>query len=299
MVNKKRRINSTIMMFATAIIWGFAFVAQNVGSNHLGTFSFNGLRFLLGAICLIPVVLVFERSKDKFKETALISLIGGTVLAVASNLQQYGIGITDSVGKASFLTGLYTIMVPVLSVIFLKRRTSLNIWIGAILGVIALYLICVTDGVGSVGLGDIILIVSDVLWAVHILIVYLVSDKVAPLKYSMMQFFVCGVETMICAFIFEEVTLAAIADAAIPILYCGVLSVGVAYTLQVVSQRDADPTSASIIFATESLFGAIGGAIILHEVMTPRGYIGCAVMFAGIIISQIDFGFVRIRRRRR
>ncbi len=284
-------------MLLTAIIWGFAFVAQSAGADHLGFFSFNGTRFLLGSVCLIPVVLVFERSRDKLKHTLLMSLLGGTVLAAATNLQQYGIGLTDSVGKASFLAGLYTIMVPVIAVLFLKRKTSLNIWIGAILGVIALYFICVTDGLTSVGLGDIIMILSDILLAVHILLVYKVSGEVAPLKYSMFQFAVCGVETIICALIFEAPTAAAIIDAAIPILYCGVLSVGVAYTLQIISQRDADPTYASIIFSTESLFGAIGGAIVFHEVMTTRGYIGCAIMFAGIIISQIDFGFVRRRRK--
>ncbi len=291
-----KHIRSTILMFTTAIIWGFAFVAQVLGANHLGSFSFGALRFLLGAICLIPVVLIFERKAAGFKKTVMRAALGGTVLAIAANLQQIGIEYT-SAGKASFMTGLYTIMVPIVAFIFLKRKTNINIWIGAILGLTGLYLICAEGNMAQFGKGEIILLISDVFWAFHILIVSRFSEDEPPLRYSMCQFFVCGFETLIIALIFETMTFAAIAEAALPILYCGVLSVGVAYTLQVVSQKDADPTYASIIFSTESVFGAVGGAIFLHEVMSVKGYIGCAVVFAGIVISQLDFKQMIHKRR--
>ncbi len=290
-----KKLKSNILLFSTAIIWGFAFVAQRMGADYVGTFTFIGIRFALGALTLIPVIMIFEHKdtviethNKKMKTTLFSGVIAGLLLFTASALQQAGIEITQSAGKAGFLTGLYTVIVPVLG-IFLKRKTSINIWIGAVLAVCGMFLLCVNEKTG-VGFGDLILITCAVFYAIHIHVIDRFGDKIYSIRFSCIQFAVCGVLGMILTGMLENVEPGAIKSAAIPILYAGILSSGVAYTCQIIGQKTSDPTYASIIFSTESVFSAIGGAIILHEVMTGRGYAGCALIFAGIIISQLNFG---------
>ena len=287
-----KKLKSNILLFATAIIWGFAFVAQRMGAEFVGAFTFNGVRFALGALSLIPVIMIFEhkdceieKHNRKMKLTLISGLVAGLVLFIASALQQVGVEITQSAGKAGFITGLYTVLVPVFG-IFLKRKTGINIWFGAILAVCGMFLLCVNEKTG-IGFGDVILIIGAVFWALHILVIDHFGDSIYSLRFACVQFVVCAVLGIAFAFIFEDVEIAAIKSAGIPILYGGLLSVGVAYTCQILGQKDADPTYASIVFSTESVFSAIGGAIILHEVMTGRGYVGCVLIFAGIVISQL------------
>ena len=294
-----KQTKSIFRLLITAMIWGFAFVAQLIGANYVEPFTFNGPRFLLGALSLIPVILVFERVKtDKatLKKTFVAGILAGLALFSASTLQQFGIVITGSAGKAGFITGLYTVLVPIIG-IFLKRRTNMNIWIGAVLAVIGLYLLTMTGGFGSVGIGDVILLIGAVLWATHIIIIDHFGNEIYSLRFAFTQFMVSALLSLIGAFIFEDVSLCAIMDAKFPILYAGIMSVGVAYTCQIIGQKNADPTFAAIVLSTESVFSAIGEAVVLglilvgydYTPMSVAGYIGCAVMFCGIVVSQLDF----------
>lgn len=291
----KTKIKSTILLFLTAIIWGFAFVAQRVGAEYVGAFTFNGIRFLLGTLSLVPVILIFEREKfdkSKFSKTLIPSILAGTVLFIASTLQQYGVEITGSAGKAGFLTGLYTVLVPLIRFV-MGKKTSIFTLFGAIFAVAGLFFLCMTGDELTFGIGDVVLIIGAFFWAGHILVVDKYVNDISPLKFSMMQFLVCGILSMIFALILEDIELPAIKSAGIPILYGGIMSVGVAYTCQILGQRDSDPTFASIVFSTESVFSAIGGAIMLNEIMSGRGYLGCVLIFIGIILSQLNLSEIK------
>lgn len=291
----KIKIKSTVLLFLTAIIWGFAFVAQRVGADYVGTFTFNGIRFLLGSFSLVPVILIFEReeyNKKKMLKTLAVSLAAGTILFIAASLQQYGVVLTESAGKAGFLTGLYTVLVPVIRFL-MGKKTDILTFVGAFFAVGGLFLLCMTGDKLTFGKGDIVLIIGAVFWALHILIIDKFVNEISPLKFSMLQFFVCGLISMVIAVFTENIEIAAVKSALVPILYGGLMSVGVAYTCQILGQKDADPTFASIVFSTESVFSAIGGAIILHEIMSGRGYLGCVLIFIGIVLSQLNLKEIR------
>lgn len=291
----KIKIKSTVLLFLTAIIWGFAFVAQRVGADYVGTFTFNGIRFLLGSFSLIPVIFIFEReeyNKKKMLKTLAVSLAAGTILFIAASLQQYGVVLTGSAGKAGFLTGLYTVLVPVIRFL-MGKKTDILTFVGAFFAVGGLFLLCMTGDKLTFGKGDIVLIIGAVFWALHILIIDKFVNEISPLKFSMLQFFVCGLISMVIAVFTENIEITAVKSALVPILYGGLMSVGVAYTCQILGQKDADPTFASIVFSTESVFSAIGGAIILHEIMSGRGYLGCVLIFIGIVLSQLNLKEIR------
>ena len=286
----KPKIKSTVLLFLTAIIWGFAVVAQRVGADYVGPFTFNGIRFLLGACSLIPVILIFEKekfNKERFLKTLFAGLIAGVILFIGASLQQFGIEITGSAGKAAFLTGLYTIFVPIMR-FMMGKRTSVLTFVGAAFALAGLFLLCMTGDKLTFSTGDILLIIGAVFWAVHILVVDNFVNSISPLKFSMSQFLVCGILSIFFALFTEDIQLSAIKSAGISILYGGLMSVGIAYTCQILAQKNSDPTFAAIVFSTESVFGAIGGAIILHEIMSGRGYLGCVLIFIGIILSQLD-----------
>lgn len=284
------KLRSTILLFLTAMIWGFAFVAQRMGADFLGAFGYNGIRFAIGALSLIPVIFIFEKEKKdpkKLKHTVICGIGAGVLLFAASTLQQYGVIITQSAGKSGFITCLYTVLVPIFGFILFRHKTSILTWIGAVFALIGLFLLSINSDI-TIGIGDLVLLIGACFWSFHILFIDRFGAGVSSIKFSMAQFFTCSV---LC-FIFvpiagEEITLYAVKAAAVPILYAGIMSAGVAYTLQVIAQKDADPTYAAIICSTESVFSAIGGAIILKETMSARGYIGCALMFFGIITSQL------------
>jgi len=284
----KKEFRATLFLLLTAVIWGFAFVAQRIGTEYVECFTYNGVRYMLGALSLIPVFLLFEReviTKKIIRQTAFASFITGTVLFLASTLQQQGIIIGQSAGKAGFITSLYIVIVPIFR-LFYGKKAVFTTWVGVILSCVGLYLLSMAD-VDKVNLGDVIVFIGAFFWAAHILLIDKYVKNISPLKYSFGQFFTCSVLSLICAFVFEQPNVMDIYAARIPILYGGIMSVGVAYTFQVLGQKDLNPEFASIICSTEAVFSAIGGALILNESMTMRGYVGCILIFTGIVFAQI------------
>lgn len=288
-MQKGRQVRATFCLFLTAVIWGVAFVAQKAAADVMGSMTFNGIRFGLGALSLVPVILIFERGKITgllFRKATVIGLLGGLILFIAAGLQQIGVVLTGSAGKSGFITGLYIVMVPILG-LFFRRRAGLFVWFGAALSCGGLYFLSIPAGGFSIGAGDLVLLIGAVFWAAHILIIDRFTGALPPILFSLLQFAVCSILSLSSAFLFEEVTLAVIIEGGAPILYSGLLSVGLAYTLQVIGQRYVEPARAAIIFSTESLFAALGAAILLKEIMPPRGYAGCALIFSGILLSQV------------
>lgn len=289
MESKKNTPKGVVFLITTAVIWGFAFVAQRVGSDNVGAFTFNGIRFFLGAISLIPVIMIFEKgaaNPDRKKATLRAGICAGLLLGTATPLQQMGIELTASAGKSGFITGLYMILVPIIG-IFVGKKTGILSWIGAVCGVAGLGLICFDGSSLTFTKGDIVLIISAFIFALHIMVIDRFGDNVYSLRFSMTQFAVSSVFNLIFAFITEDISASAISAAALPLAYCGFLSSGVAYTCQVIGQKYCEPTSASILLSTESVFAAIGGALILHERMAPLAYFGCALILVGILLSQL------------
>lgn len=289
----KNRMTSNLLLLLTAIIWGFAFVAQVEGTKHIGSFTMIGIRFLIATVSLLPVMLIFEkgkREKDEQKLTVKASAITGAVLFFASTFQQIGIQITASAGISGFITGLYMIFVPFVSYLVFKNRVKLQVWIGALFALMGLVMLCYKQGEGfSFGLGELFLLIGALFWTAHVMLVDHYGKKVRSIHFSCGQFLVSGVLGTICALLFEQITLCAIIEAKWSILYCGIFSSGVAYTLQVIGQKKADPSTAVIIMSTESAFSAIGGVIFGIDTLSFVGVCGCVLMFAGIICSQLTF----------
>jgi len=284
---------SDALLLTTAIIWGFAFVAQRVGMDHVGPFTFNGIRFAIGSLSLLPLVLMSREQPITMKnilpppdlKTLLLggSALGLTLFAGAS-LQQIGLVYTTA-GKAGFITGLYVIIVPLLG-LFWRQQPRVGTWIGAVLATTGLYLLSVTEAF-TIEAGDLLVLIGAVFWAAHVLIIGWLSPRIKPVKLAFFQYVACSILSLITAARIESITIPSIFAAVIPILYGGLLSVGIAYTLQVVAQRDAHPSHAAILLSLESVFAAIGGWLILGEVISPRGLVGCGLMLAGMLLSQL------------
>ena len=288
----KREMTGNILLTVTAIIWGIAFVAQSVGMQYVGPFTYQSIRSLIGFIVMIPVVMIFGKKGDlqtpEQKKLLLESgLVCGIIFTVASNLQQYGIQYT-TVGKAGFLTALYMILVPVIS-IFLKKKPTLNLWISIVIAVAGMYLLCI-NGEFRLAAGDIYIILCALGFSFHILAIDHYANMVDPLKLSLMQYLICGIVSMVPMILFEKVEMGNILSCWAPLLYGGVLSTGVGYTLQMVGQRFTNPTVASILMCLESVFSLIAGIILLGQVPSTREIIGCVLMFIAIIITQIPSG---------
>ena len=293
---------SPLLLFLTAVIWGIAFVAQSVGTEYVEAFTFNFTRCIIGGFTLIPCIFLMDKLKGRKnnvdisesdgtvdgEKTRRILLIGGLccgmALFVASNLQQFGIQYT-SVGKAGFITAMYIVIVPVLG-IFLKKRIGMNIWISVLLAVAGLYLLCITEGF-SIGRGDILELLCALVFSIHILVIDYFSPKVDGVKMSCIQFFVCGLLSGIGMLIFETPNLHAIMQAWLPILYAGVMSCGVAYTLQILGQKGMNPTVASLILSLESVVSVIAGWILLGQNLSRRELLGCVFMFVAIVLAQL------------
>ncbi len=281
------------MLLLVAMIWGFAFVAQVDGVNYIGPLTLNGTRFCVGVISLLPVVLLFERGKSDQaarRRTIRASILAGVVLFAASTIQQMGIAYTKSAGVAGFITGLYIVFVPIAGFLLFRHQTRANVWFGAILAVVGLFLLCFKPGEGfSFGLGEALLLVGSFFWTAHIMIIDRMTKEIRPLHFAWGQFVVCAILGVIAMLWLEEPTWSGILAAKWSVLYCGVLSVGVAYTLQVIAQRRADPTFATIVMSTESAFSALGGVIFRIDAISWIGYIGCLLIFAGIMVSQFTW----------
>lgn len=297
-----REVKSVLILLLTAAIWGFAFVAQRVGMQHVGAFTFNGVRFILGSISLIPVIYYFnnkskseqlttasketkENEEADLKTTIKSGAIAGCVLFIAASLQQVGL-IYTTAAKAGFITSLYIVLVPILG-IFLKQKTHFSTWIGAMTAVVGLYLLSINESL-TISFGDLLEVIGAFFWAAHIQLIDRFVKNVDAIKLSSIQFAVCGILSFIVALIFENINLSGIYSALVPILYGGIMSAGVAYTLQAVGQKYAKPSHAAIALSMESVFAAIGGALLLSETLPMRGYVGCGLMLLGMLIAQSE-----------
>lgn len=320
---KKQQIplKNSLILLLTATIWGIAFVAQSEGGDAVGPFTFNATRNIIGSLVLIPVIFLLNKinpqnssavpaassrsnassqtqnsvgknatavpSGNIFTRNKTLILGGiacGICLCLASNFQQLGIQYT-SVGKAGFLTACYIIIVPILG-LFMKKRCSPFIWVAVVMALIGLYLLCITDGF-SIGKGDILVLICAFLFSLHILVIDYFSPKTDGVKMSCIQFLVCGILTAIPAIILEHPSLSSFSGAWGATLYAGVMSCGVAYTLQIVGQKNMNPTVASLILSLESCISVLAGWIILGQKLSTREIIGCVVMFGAIVLAQL------------
>ncbi|EMG37026.1 putative permease, DMT superfamily [Desulfocurvibacter africanus PCS] len=285
---RARELRADGLLLLTALIWGVAFVAQRVGMDHVGPMTFNGVRFALGALVLAPFALRRPTSGNPSGMSTKAALLGGLLAGLAlfagASFQQVGIMYTTA-GNAGFITGLYVVFVPILGLLW-KQRPTLGVWIGALLAAMGLYLLSITDGF-TMSAGDLLVLVCAFCFAGHVLVIGWLAPKIPVLRLSVLQYACCAAFSFIAAAFTEEIRLADIAEAAIPILYGGLMSVGVAYTLQVVAQKDAPPAHASILLSLEGAFAALAGGLLLGETMTTRGITGCGLMLAGMLLAQL------------
>lgn len=294
---KKQEIplRNSLLLLLTAAIWGVAFVAQSVGMDYVGAFTFNSVRCIIGAIVLLPVIWMTDRSNPKVtltenekragRKTLIIGGVScGIFLCLASNFQQFGIKYT-TVGKAGFITACYIVIVPVIG-LFLKKKCSSYIWAAVVMALVGLYLLCITDGF-SIGKGDLLVLVCAVLFSLHILVIDYFAPKADGVKMSCIQFLVAGVLSGIPALILENPQITSILAAWQPVLYAGVMSCGVAYTLQIVGQKNMNPTIASLILSLESCISVLAGWLILGQNLSIREITGCVIMFGAIILAQL------------
>jgi len=281
-------LKARVVLLCAAIIWGLAFVAQRQGMEFIAPFTFNAVRFALGSASLLPFVLVTRntsRSTANRRTMALGGMAAGAILFVASSFQQIGIVYTTA-GKAGFITGLYVILVPILG-LALRQRAGAWTWLGALAGVSGLYLLAVTEAL-TIEYGDGLVLVGALFWTLHVHLIARLAAPIGALRLALIQFIVCALLSFLAALGVETIRVQDVLDAALPILYTGILSVGVAYTFQVIGQRETPPAQAAIILSLETVFAALGGWLILNETLPLRGIIGCALMFGGMIVSQLD-----------
>ena len=282
-------MTADLLLLLTAAIWGFAFVAQRLGNVYMGPFTFNAIRFSLGAISLLPLLFWqkkqgVDRPKVPFRKLMGPMLAIGLLLFAGASLQQVGL-LGTTAGKAGFITGLYVILVPLMALTW-GRKTHAAHWIGAVLAVVGLYLLSVKSGF-SISPYDLIVLVGAFVWAGHVHMIDRYADAVGPVRLAIAQFAITGALSAGVALFFETVTFSAIVAGIGPILFGAFLSVGLAYTLQIVAQRTADPAHAAIILSLEGAFAALGGWLVLHEVLTARDLLGCGLMLAGTLVSQM------------
>ncbi len=297
----RRSLRGSLLLLIGAAIWGSAFVAQDVAMNFVGPYTFNALRYIVGTLSLLPVIAVSDRLRRR-KMTAgdieiekryrrrswLAGIIAGLALIIPTTLQQIGI-IYTTAGKAGMITGMYIITVPLLG-LFLGKKCGLNVWIAVAVGLAGMYLLCVTEQLSISG-GDIILLVSIIFWAMQILVIDRYASDVDCFRMVCMEFFVCSVLSCIPMLLTETLPdRAALAGALLPVLYVGVFSCGVAYTLQPLGQRDTPPAAASLIMSLESVFAALTGYLLLGDGFTARELIGCVLMLGATVLAQFPFG---------
>ena len=297
----RKSLRGSLLLLLGSVIWGAAFVAQRVGMDHLGPFSFNGIRMLLAGIVLIPVAAFIDRKKEPGvrpdpKDQRKAGLLCGVLLFVASSLQQMGL-VTTSAGKAGFITALYVVLVPVAAWLLFRKNPGRVIWLSVVLAVFALWLLCMPAGGGfALQGGDLLVLGCAVAFTGQILCVDYYAPKVSGVKLARDEFLVTGVLSLLIAVFTETITWTGIREALIPILYAGLMSGAVAYTLQIIGQRDTDPTVASLIMCLESVFATLSGALILGEKMTVRETVGCVLMFVAVVLAQLSPVISSIRR---
>ncbi|MBB1520143.1 DMT family transporter [Aquipseudomonas guryensis] len=287
---RSQALRADLLMLLTAMIWGSAFVAQRLGMDAIGPFLYTGLRFALATVVLLPlVVLLSRRGGEKRPEPInrsllLAGLIMGLALSLGINLQQVGLLFT-SVTNSGFITGLYVIVVPLLG-LFIGHKTGMGTWLGAGLAVAGMFLLSVGEGF-QVASGDWLQLAGAFVWGVHVLLVSFFASRHDPLRLALLQFATCAVISLVLALVLEEIKLDAILAAGPAILYGGLFGVAVGFTLQVVAQKHAIASHAAIILSLEAVFAAIAGALFLSEALALKGYFGCALMFAGMLLAQL------------
>lgn len=293
---QKTQMKSSILLLIAAAIWGFAFSAQSISADSIGSFTLNSTRSLIGAIVLIPFIMFrYARAKkapdyrkpDKaqIKTTLIGGFCCGLCFFVATNIQQFGISADTPAGKAGFITALYIVLVPVLG-LFFKKRINFLTGFGVILAIIGLYLLCINDGL-NIRTGDILILICAFCFSIHILVIDHFTKKADGVLLGALQLLFAGLLGLIPMFLLEKPSITPLLDAWLPILYLGIMSSGVAYTLQIVGQKNMNPTAASLILSLESVMSVIGGCILLGETLTEREIAGCIIMFAAIILSQL------------
>jgi len=284
---RSQALRADILMLITAAIWGAAFVAQRLGMDAIGPFLYTGLRFALGALVLLPLLYLLPRGEHHEPMNRGLLLGGvlmGLALSLGINLQQVGLLFT-SVTNSGFITGLYVIIVPLLGLL-LGHRTGMGTWIGALLAVGGMFLLSVGDNF-QVARGDWLQLAGAVVWGVHVLLVGFFASRHDPVRLAILQFITCAVISLALALVLEDIRLDAIVSAGPAILYGGVIAVAIGYTLQVVAQKHAIASHAAIILSLEAVFAAIAGALMLSESLHVRGYLGCALMFVGMLVAQL------------
>jgi len=285
---RSQALRADLLMLITAMIWGAAFVAQRVGMDDIGPFLYSGLRFTLGALVLLPLLLHHsvggKRGPFLHRGLLLGGALMGLVLAIGINLQQVGLLFT-SVTNSGFITGLYVIMVPLLGLL-IGQKTGLGTWLGATLAVVGMFLLSVGENF-QVASGDWLQLAGAVVWGIHVLLVGFLASRYDPIRLAFLQFITCALISLVLALIFEEIQLEAITRAVPALLYGGIAAVGIGFTLQVVAQKHAIASHAAIILSLEAVFAAIAGALLLDEALHLRGYIGCGLMFFGMLVAQL------------
>ena len=296
---KKMKLGSAALLFLAAFIWGVAFVAQSVGMDYVGPFTFNGCRFLLGGLVLTPFAWLRNRQQEEsaafqtktleeqrqYRKTTIVGgLCCGVAICIASSFQQIGMLYT-SVGKAGFITALYIVLVPVVG-IFMKKKVSSTVWAGVVLASIGVYFLCITESF-SINYGDILIFICAVCFTFHILIIDHFAPKADGVALSCIQFWFSGIVCMGIALCQESPEVASILQAMVPILYAGIMSCGVAYTLQILGQKNMKPAVASLILSSESVISVLAGWVFLNEVLTGRQFFGCALVFVAVILAQL------------
>lgn len=295
---KSTQFKNSLILLLTATVWGIAFVAQSVGMDHVGPFTFLATRSYIGALVLLPVIFFMKKAnptnekelspnekKNSRKTLILGGIACGIFLMSASAFQQIGIQYT-TVGRAGFITACYIILVPIISMVFFKKKCSPLIWIAVLLSLAGLYLLCITDGF-SIGKGDLLVLICSILFSLHILVIDHFSPLVDGVKMSCIQFLVCGILSTVPALLFESPNISDMLQAWMPILYAGALSSGVGYTLQIIGQKGMNPTVASLILSLESCISVLAGWILLNQRLSLRELSGCVLMFAAIVLAQL------------
>ncbi|MCL1042411.1 MULTISPECIES: DMT family transporter [Shewanella] len=285
------------MLLMAAAIWGFGFVAQRLGMESLEPFAFNGLRFVIGALSLLPLIWILKRrgrlkgvaDKDFLRQVLIGSLGCGGILFIAASFQQVGL-LHTTAANAGFITGLYIVLVPVLG-LFLKHSTGSNTWLGCAVAAVGLYFLSVGENF-TIAYGDGLQLVGALFWAMHILAVDHFARRVAPVVLACGQFLVCALASFVVSLAMETTSMAGIQAAWGALAYAGLVSVGVAYTLQVLAQKHAHPAHAAIILSLETVFAAIGGVLFLGESLSGRALFGCGLMLLGMLISQLPLRYL-------
>ena len=293
MMDRKKRIRGNLMLILTALIWGTGFVSQSLGMEYIGPFTFNCVRNIIASVFLIPCIWFLGKisgeKKQPMNESEKKYLLKGgfycgLALFVASSFQQIGIKYT-TVGKAGFITALYVIIVPVLG-IFMHKKVSAKIWVSMVIAVTGLYLLCINESI-SINKGDLFVLACAFAYSIHILVIDRFSPNTDGVKMSCIQFWICAAISAVPMFILEKPTMSSIIAAWAPILYAGALSSGAGYTLQIVAQKDIDPTVASLICSLESVFSVLFAWLLLHQALSAKELFGCALVFIGVILTQI------------